>query len=136
MQYDDVKWTTSVCDSGFARKMCEKYLPQVTATNGAHEALYTMEQMTEMFQIAYRLGYDEQETRKKEDEFNHSIRKVGSTRFIRSLAVGEAILLPFEKWQVARSAASAMHRLFGCIYHVNKLGPPGKKGDIRVLRIK
>ncbi|MBQ3949680.1 MAG: hypothetical protein II661_04320 [Bacteroidales bacterium] len=90
---------------------------------------YTRKEMLDMF----RKGYDYACTHAQKMMNGMSIKKPFTV--IRSMSVGERLILPSKYWNNARSAASKLKKSHGRLYKVRSTTDYGKEGDIEVIRL-
>ncbi len=97
------------------------------------QELYTKRQMLEMFRIGSKITAERIYYRKKPGKRNSvHPRPYPLMRFMKK---GDSILLPFEKWQAARTAACKLRKQFGSVFAVRKM-IIGEPSDIEVTRLQ
>lgn len=78
--------------------------------------MYTRKQMLQMF----RFGYE--------------TKTYGPYKILRKMKVGDVAVFPYDSWDVVRAAIARIKKNEGRVFTTKKLGPFGKKGDIKIIR--
>lgn len=124
--FKDFTETSSLSDEELS-KVADLFLETATPTilyskNGK----YTKEQMKQMFHLGYEY---------KVKGVHIDIEKTKPYSALKSMSVGDIILLPSKCWNATRTAASQLKKYFGCKFNIKKVTLKGEAGDIEVIRL-
>ena len=138
--YDD--WVNiKLCDDKYVSSYSDDILSKPrfflssTTSEFDKQPLYSEQQMLEMFRLGFMSMSKTGFGRKALANANRKRSVPGPYPTLRQLHIGGKALFPYSSWATVRVAAAKLKAEFGSQFRVCKLAPPGRIGDIEVLRV-